>query len=237
MSTKKNVFSRELMHKSIGSVRYVGGGSDSFDQPLESSEYASRIRTFNTDEYFPENKRDNDRADSIREKRTAAKKRGGSTSAYDKQLANHEWYMHNKRWKQDYNRDYYERNKDYWVRRYQAMKGDVDRDVDFQKRTVGKVASGDWTVGEGVALIRRDTEGNQAYDRAELESARINARRALEEYRWAMDNYKKMSVAEAWSAGAAGIRDAGKKAMNKFAKTSSSALSGFAKSIKGLFSR
>ncbi len=124
--------------------------------------------------------------------------------------------MHNKRWKQDYNKEYYERNKDYWVKRYQAMKGAVNDDADFQKRTVGKVASGDWTVGEGVALIRRNAEGSQAYDRAELESARINAKRAMQEYKWAERTYGKTPVTELWKAGASGIADAGKKFIQKF---------------------
>lgn len=235
MTTKRNALSRELMHKSISSARYVGGGRDPFDQPFESPEYASRVRTFNTDEYFPENKRDNDRTDSIREERTAAKKRGGSTSVYDKQLANHEWYMHNKRWKQDYNKDYYERNKDYWVKRYMSMKKAVQADRDRSKKAEDEARTNGFT-RSNINMIR-NTNSNLDYSTAEFESAKINVRRALEEYKWAMDNYKKMSVTEAWSAGAAGIRDAGKKAMNRFAKTSSSALSGLAKSIKGLFSR
>lgn len=235
MTTKRNTFSRELMHKSIGSARYVGGGSDPFDLPFESPEYASRIRTFNTDQYFPENKQDNDRTDSIRDERTAAKKRGGSTSVYDKQLANHEWYMHNKRWKQDYNKDYYERNKDYWVKRYVSMKKAVQADMDRSKKAEDEARTNGFT-RSNIKMLR-NTDSNLDYSTAEFEAAKVNVKRALEEYKWAMDNYKKMSVAEAWSAGAAGIRDAGKKAMNKFAKTSSSALSGFAKSVKGLFSR
>lgn len=139
----------------------------------------------------------------------------GRASVYDKKLANHEWYVHNKRWKKDYNKQYYERNKDYWAKRYQEMtsaKNDLDQDA---KQLVDLTAKGYYSTADVVRGVK-DGQNYYTENLAELEAARINAERAKKDYDWYMDTHKKMKVTEAWSDGAKMIRDAGKSFLSKF---------------------
>ena len=214
---RRNQFSKELMHKSaIASARLVSSGSDPFEQMFESPEYATAIRDFNTTTYNRENQRDNIDADEYRAKRAWEKTHGRSPSKWDKKLANHEWYMHNKRWKQDYNKDYYQRNKDYWVRRYQDVQRSQQLSKKATKELVKRAATGKISVADAIEYARDADFLNTRYDAAELESARINAKRAMQEYQWAERTYGKTPVTELWKAGASSIADAGKKFIQKF---------------------
>lgn len=205
------------MHKgAIASVRRVSSGSDPFEQMFESPEYASSIRTFNTTTVNRGNIRDNADADYYRSRRNYEKDQGRSTSKWDKKLANHEWYMHNKRWKQDYNKDYYQRNKDYWVRRYQDVQRSQQLSRNATKEVVKRAATGKTRVADAIDYARTVDKFDGRYDAAELESARINAKRAMQEYQWAERTYGKTPVTELWKAGASGIADAGKKFIQKF---------------------
>lgn len=93
------------------------------------------------------------------------KKSGDSQKA----LANHEWYMHNKQWKKEYNEEYYQNNKDYWKKRM---------DEQYKKHT------------ENMHNNTSETyAGEQTW--ANMSSAEINYERAKKEY----DDFMKKSEA------------------------------------------
>ena len=87
-----------------------------------------------------------------------------------KALANHEYYVHNKLWKKEYNKEYYQKNKDYWKRRYEYEKGrvsDLSKKFDESMKTTGRDAN---NYGD---------EGELAY--MQMQSAYYNYGRAINE--------------------------------------------------------
>lgn len=188
MTTKRNALSRELIH--------AEGWKDS------ARKYAQEMQRWAYPFSADENRKAN------------------------KYESNRKWYELHKAWKKKYNADYYQKNKEYWRNRYESL---LDRsrhkitrsyELDTYEPETYKDARRTITddeyywakKGAGVADLVRDSH-QQLYD---LELARLNYKKAEQDYQWYMDNHKKMKVTEAWSDGAKMIRDAGKSFLSKF---------------------
>lgn len=152
-----------------------------------------------------------------------------------KALANRLWYQKNKDWKHDYNADYYQANKEYWQRRYREALADrrqAHRLIDDQVNAYNRNVDMYNTNADAFDSISDPFFGNSATPRMSYfdpkEADRLkktadisydvikeNMERANKDYKWFMDNNKKMSFKEAWSAGASGIASAGKRFLAK----------------------
>ena len=167
----------------------------------------------------------------------------GSQSAI-RTLANRAWYEKHKAWKKAYNKKYYQDNKEYWHNYYKFAHDELKMRSKFAEEAARNAEEAKSKYGVNSKEYKRakdsaDTNAQWVKERqVDLKAAKINIDRMVADQKWYEDTTKHMKVTDAWSSGSKTIRDAGKSAVNKIlsaTKQTPATLSGFAKSIKGLF--
>lgn len=213
---KKNIASRELMHKKL----------------VETTE------TEHTVYGTPDEVKRINQTERLRPKAA----RGDKTAA--NLLANRAWYDKHKAWKKAYNAKYYQDNKEYWHNYYKFAHDSMKSRQKFAKETAAEAEATKKKYGADSreyerAKSRADNNAKWALeDKAELKIAKMNLERAIADQKWYEANTERMKITDAWLDGSRQIRSNGKKVLDKLLKSMdvpTAKLSGFAKSIKGFF--
>lgn len=189
MTTKRNAFSRKLMHKGFTETIIPGDPEE-----IKNIRFVDKLRTGAS------------RGDASSIKRLANKEWYEKHKAW-KKAYNAKYYRDNK----DYWQNYY--NFTYrTMKSRQKMADDATKKADQTRLKYGE-NSKEYENARRVA----DTNAKWVRERrGDFEAAKLNLERSQKDYQWYMDNHKKMKATEAWSDGAKMIRDAGKNFLSKF---------------------
>lgn len=223
MPKQKNHFTLYLMHARKTSINVTA-------EDVEKAIYENRQKEqkiYSTPEEI--------RSTRLTEKLRNAGAEGDTSAA--KRLANHEWYMRNKDWKKDYNAKYYQENKEYWQQYYKFAKDTLDARTRFADQARKEYDEAKQKYGMGSNEYKRAHDVAMSNDlwvrqnKVDLEAAKENLDRAMDEYNWAKTTFGKTPVQTLWNTGTKQIVDSGKSFISNW----KSGLNTLASSIKSLF--